>query len=131
MATVLDPAEDLFDFADQLGLFSSRLLVYRIKNKSKLSESEREELLNLELQLDKATADVRAQGIEALGVFSADVQAEIVAATGQADEFLKKIRKVEKVVGVLTAFASLALAVIGRKPNEIIAAVNGVRTAIG
>lgn len=131
MATVLDPAADLFDFADQLGLFSSRLLVYRIKNKSKLSESEREELLNLELQLDKATADVRAQGIEALDIFTAEVQAEIVAATGQADEFLKKIRKVEKVVGVLTAFAGLALAVIGRKPNEILAAVNGVRTAIG
>jgi hypothetical protein len=131
MATVLDPVAAIFDFADELGLLSSKLLTCRIKNKAKLNESARDDLLKLELQLDKATADVRALGIEALGVFTADLRAEIIATTRQADEFLKKIRKVEKIVGVSTAFVGLALAVIAKQPNAILAAAKAVKTAIG
>lgn len=129
MATV-NPATSAFDFADQLALMSSQLLRYRIKNQKKLDPAERADLLELELQLDKATAEVRAAGIAELGVFAAGARSEIVTATEQADVFLKRIRKVEKVIGVLTAIVGLGLAVVGRNPGEILAAAKAVKDAV-
>lgn len=79
--TKFDVAIAYFDFADELGLFSSRVLQYRIRNKVILSGDDFGKLLDLELQLDKATATVREKGIESLDELTSLQKKDIVAAT--------------------------------------------------
>lgn len=128
MAT-LDNASAVFDFADQLALISSEVLRFRIKNKPRLTPTEREDLEKLEIELDQATARVRAAGIAALGTLTATARTEVQEATAQAEAFLKKVKAVEKAVGIATAVVGLALAITSGNAAAILKAARGVKSA--
>jgi hypothetical protein len=120
-----------FDFADQLALISSAVLRYRMRNKARLKPDEMERLEDLEIRLDKATARVRANGIAELGELTKKARTEVESATKDAEAFIKRIKKVERVVGVVTAVLGLGLAITtGAGIPEIIAAVKDVAKAV-
>jgi len=119
-------ASDLFDFADEIALISSQILNYRIKNKPKLSEDAITTLEQLEGKLDVITGQVRARGIERLAQLTAQARKEVIDATAKAAGFLKKIKKIEKVVQMATALLGVGLAVIAGKPQGIVEAVQNV-----
>jgi len=126
---VLDAAVATFDFADQLALISSELLRFRMRNKARLSSQERKNLEDLEMNLDKATAKVRAAGIAELGSLTEDARTEIEGATKKAEAFLKRIRKIEKAIGVITAVLGLVLAISTGTPRGILDAAKAVKNA--
>jgi uncharacterized protein YjbJ (UPF0337 family) len=126
---VLDAAVATFDFADQLALISSELLRFRIRNKARLSAQERKDLEKFEMDLDKATAKVRAAGIAELGNLTENARTEIQGATEKAEAFLKRIRKIEKVIGVITAVLGLVLAISTGAPRGVLDAAKAVKNA--
>ena len=105
---------ELFDFADALALFSGDVLRYRLKNKATLSLDDRGELEDLEMKLDVQTAQVRAEGIAALGEMTDDDRVEVAGATQDARDFLKRIKKAEKAIAIAAAVLGLAGAIAGR-----------------
>ena len=129
MATNLDSVTEVFDFADQLALCSSELLRFRLRNRATLSPQEGVQLEALEGQLDDATARVRAAGIARLGTLTARARAEVAQASREAEAFLKRIKRFERVLGMATAVLSLGLAVVGGNPRSVAAAVKGVGDA--
>ena len=130
MSKNFEAAETLFDFADQLALVSSELLRYRIRNKTKLAAVQITQLEDLEIQLDRATADVRAAGVATLGQLAEEDRREVETATREAEAFLRKIRRVEKVFAVATAVLNLSLAVVAMNPKDILTAAKGVKTSL-
>jgi hypothetical protein len=123
-------ASALFDFADQIALVSSEVLRYRIKNRPILTDEQKASLEDAEIDLDKATARVRAKGIAALGNLTKDAREEVEAATKAAEAVLRRIKKVERALQVATSVLSLALAAIAGQPQAIIAAAKGVKDAV-
>ncbi len=130
MMATLNAATAEFDFADQIALISSELLRFRMKNKLRLSLGERTNLEKLEMNLDKATAKVRAKGIAALGSLTKKARSEVEEATKEAEIFLKKIKTIEKVIDVITSILSLGLAITsGGTPLAILNAAKAVKIA--
>lgn len=129
MAT-LNAATAEFDFADQIALISSELLRFRMKSKTRLTPGERTNLEKLEMDLDKATAKVRSKGIAALGSLTKKARTEVEEASKEAEIFLKKIKKIEKVIDVITSILSLGLAITsGGTPLAILNAAKAVKIA--
>lgn len=124
-------AIDLFDLADQVGLFSSTILSYRIRNKSKLTDPEIIKLEDAEQELDKLTARLRAEGVQKLAELTDEARQEVLTATDKADKFLRRLKKVEKIIGVVTAILELGLAVISKKPVDIFKAAKALKGAAG
>lgn len=120
----------IFDFADQVALISGQILKYRIKNRVLMSQPEKEKLEDLEVQLDRLTAQVRAAGIATLGNLQSDARKEVEAATRSAEGFLRRIRRLERVLGVATAVVGLALAAIAGQSQGIVTALKDVRDAV-
>lgn len=130
MAT-LDAATDQFDFADQMALISSEVLRFRIKNKKRLTPAQQKQLEKLEMDLDKATAKIRAQGIAELGNLTKKARAEVEEAAKQAEAFINKIKVIEKAVGVVTAVLGLGLAISsGAGIPAILQATKAVKNAV-
>ncbi len=129
----MDPTTDaptaLFDFADELALFSAELLRFRIRNKANLSDADRQSLEAQEGQVDAATADVRAAGITALGFLVQDQVAEMAAATDGAQAFLRRIKRAEKALAAVAAVLALGKAVLDRSPKEVVDAVKGLKAS--
>jgi hypothetical protein len=119
-----------FDFADQIALVSGALLKYRIKNRPNLTSQQKGDLEDAEIELDKATAQVRAQGIAALGVLTEAARGKVEKATKDAEGVLRRIKKVERALQVATSILGLALAAIAGQPQGILAAVKGVTDAV-
>lgn len=128
MATANSSA--LFDFADQIALVSGEVLRYRIKNRPTLTDEQKSDLEKVEINLDKATARVRAEGIAALGNQTKTVRKKVEAATITAEAALRRIKKVERALQVATSVLGLALAAIAGQPQAILAAVKGVNDAV-
>jgi hypothetical protein len=124
-----DP-DTLFDFADQLALVSSEVLRFRIRNKAALGPDEKAALEDLEMQLDQATASVRAQGIAALGAVTEADRLEIEAATEQAEALLRRIRKAERALEIAKSVLGLALAAIDGQPKGILVALKTVKDTV-
>lgn len=129
MAT--DAAVNLFDLADQVGLYSSTILSYRIRNKSRLTDPEIIQLEDAEQELDKLTARLRAEGVQKLAELTDESRQEVLAATDKADKFLRRLKKVEKIIGVVTAILDLGLAVISKKPVDIFRAAKALKDTAG
>jgi hypothetical protein len=120
----------IFDFADQVALISGQILKYRIKNRVLLSQPEKEKLEDLEVQLDRLTAKVRAAGIATLGNLQSDARMEVEAAAKSAEGFLRRIRRLERVLGVATAVVGLALAAVSGQSQGIVTALKDVKDAV-
>lgn len=95
----------------------------------KLTDAQKASLRD-EIDLDKATARVRAQGIAALGDLTKAAREEVEAATKAAEAVLHGVEKVERALQVATSVLGLALAAIGGQPLAIIAAVKDVKDAV-
>lgn len=121
----------LFDFADQIALVSGEVLRYRIRNKQTLTDEQKSDLEDVEIELDKATARVRAKGIAALGDQTKAARAKVEDATEAAEAVLRRIRKVERALQVATSVLGLARAAIAGQPQAILTAANGVKDAVG
>jgi hypothetical protein len=130
----MDPTTDapaaLFDFADQLALFSNEVLRYRIRNKATLSDEDRQSLESLEIQVDGAMAQVRADGITALGFLVQAQIAEVTAATDSAQAFLRRIRRADKALAAIAGVLGLGLAVLERSPKKIADAAKALKAAL-
>jgi len=120
----------LFDFADQLALVSSEVLKFRIKNKTILSQEEKSRLEDIEIKLDKATAEVRAKGIASLGAVTENARIEVEAATKNAEALLRRIKRIERALSIATSVLNLALAAIAGQPQAILTALNTVKDAV-
>jgi hypothetical protein len=129
MPTSRSAPGDAFDLADQLGLISSEVLRFRIRNKAALDDDEKAQLEDLEMRLDKATAKVRAAGIAALGSVTAQARGEVQSATERAESLLRRIKRVQRALGIATAVLSLAVAAAAGQPQAILAALKGVKEA--
>jgi hypothetical protein len=130
----MDPTTDaptaLFDFADELALFSAEVLRYRMRNKASLSDTDRQSLEGLEIQLDGATAQVRAAGITALGFLVQAQIAEVAAATDSAQTFLRRIKRADKALSAIAGVMGLGLAVLERSPKKIADAVKTLKSTL-
>ncbi|WP_442777260.1 hypothetical protein, partial [Sphaerotilus montanus] len=100
-ATTADPAA-FFDAADQMALVSSEVLRFRIRNRPRLGAAEKSQLEAVEMQLDDATAQLRAQGIEALSALTQAAREEVEGATREAEAQLRRIRKTERASQIAT-----------------------------
>jgi hypothetical protein len=127
---VTTPASALFDFADQLALVSSEVLRFRIKNKASLNQQEKEQLETVEIELDRATANVRAQGIAALGAMTQAARLEVEAATRDAESLLRRIKKIERALDIATSVLGVALAAIAGQPQGILVALKGLKATV-
>lgn len=121
----------LFDFADELALVSSEVMRFRLKNKATLSQEEKDHLEGVEIKLDEATAQVRADGIEALGELKKSARLEVQSATQDAQSLLRRIKKVERAVDIASSVLGLALAAIAGPPAGVLAALKTVKSTIG
>jgi hypothetical protein len=129
MASVANP-NAAFDFADQLALVSIEVFRFRIKNRPTLSDDEKAQLEKLETKLDNATAKVRAQGIADLGTLTAGQVADVESATQDMAALLRRIKLVERALGIATAVLNLALAATtGAGAAAIVAALKGIKDA--
>jgi hypothetical protein len=130
----MDPTRDaptaLLDFADGLALFSTEVLRFRIRNKATLGDAERQSLEDLEIQIDSATAKVRADGIAALGFLLLNQIAEVADATASAQSFLRRIKRVDKALAAVTAVLGLGLAVLDRSPKAIAEAAQSLKSSL-
>lgn len=120
----------IFDFSDQLALVSSEVLRFRIKRKSTLSQDAKARLEDIEIELDKATASVRAQGIAALGAVTKSAREEVETATKDAETLLRRIKKIERALDIATSVLGLALAAIAGQPQGILAALKTVKDTV-
>lgn len=120
----------IFDFADQLALISSEVLRFRIKNKLTLSQDKKSQLEDIEVELDKVTANVRAKGIASLGAVSAPQRLEIEAATKDAEALLRRIKKIERAIDIATSILNLAIATMDGQPEDILNALKTVNDAV-
>lgn len=120
-----------FDFADEIALVSVEVLQFRIKNKSFLTDEQKTGLEQIEIDLDKATALVRARGIVELGELTRPAREEVEAATKSARKTLSRIRKIERALQIATSVVGLAFAVIQNpSPQSIVDAARAVKDAI-
>lgn len=120
----------LFDFADQLALISSEVLRFRIKNKATLSPDEKSRLEDIEVELDKVTAKVRAEGIASLGTVTKVQRLEVETATKDAEALLRRIRKIERALDIATSVLNLAIAAMAGQPQGILTTLNSVKDAV-
>ncbi|MBA3007819.1 MAG: hypothetical protein KKB91_10015 [Proteobacteria bacterium] len=120
----------LFDFADQLALISSEVLRFRIKNKAILSQDEKSRLEDIEIELDKVTAKVRAKGIASLGSVTATKRIEVETATKDAEALLRRIKRIERALDIATSVLNLAIAAIAGQPQGILTALNTVKDVV-
>jgi hypothetical protein len=125
-----NPPATLFDFADELALFSTEVLRYRIRNKATLSDAERVSLEDLEIRIDGATAKLRADGITALGFLLQSQITEVGDATASAQSFLRRIKRADKALSAVTAVLGLGLAILDRRPKTIADAAQSLRTTL-
>ena len=121
----------LFDFADELALVSSDLLRFRIKNKPNLDPDEQGRLEDLEIDLDKATNKVRAQGITALGMITDAARKDLQGATDEAAALLRRIKKFERALDIATGVLGVALAAIAGQPKGIVTAIKDLVDTVG
>jgi folate-binding Fe-S cluster repair protein YgfZ len=128
--TTADVPTALFDFADALALFSSELLRYRIRNKVSLADADRQALEAQEGRIDAATAQVRADGIAALGFLVQEQVAEVAAATDDAQAFLRRIKRADKALSAVAAVLGLGQAVLARSPKQVVDAAKALKTAM-
>lgn len=129
MAT--NPATSAFDLADAVGLISTYILSYRVKNKANLTDNQIDQLENAEISLDELTAQLRAAGIDDLAALTDAARQEVIDATTEADKFLAKLKSIEKAMSAVTALLGLGLAVMGGKPQEIFTAAKTLKKAVG
>jgi ABC-type transporter Mla subunit MlaD len=129
----MDPTDTgataLFDFADELALFSAEVLRYRIRNKATLSDADRQSLEKLEGDIDADTAKVRAEGIAALGFLVKDQIAEVAAATDSAQSFLRRIKRADRALGAVSAMLGLGVAVLAHSPKQVVDALKALKDA--
>lgn len=125
-ATTADPAA-FFDAADQMALVSSEVLRFRIRNRPRLGAAEKSQLEAVEMQLDDATAQLRAQGIEALGALTQAAREEVEGATREAEALLRRIRKTERALQIATGVLGVAVAALARQPSQVAAALKGLQ----
>ena len=126
MAT-LATAEQFFDFADRLALVSTQVLIFRLRNRATSTEEERQELERIEGELDRATAEARAKGIEEIAAAIQNDREEIEQACVDAEALLKRIRKAERAIGIALAVLGLAAAVTSNNPTAIVAATKNLQ----
>jgi hypothetical protein len=130
----MDPTADaptaLLDFADELALFSTEVLRFRIRNKATLGDAERQSLEDLEIRIDGATAKVRADGITALGFLLQNQITEVAGAAASAQSFLRRIKRVDKALAAVTAVLGLGLAVLDRSPKAIAEAARSLKSSL-
>ena len=127
------PATDattLFDFADQIALISTEVLRFRLRNRPRLSDVDKLQLEAAEMRLDELTAQLRALGVEALGACTQAAQAEVEAATRDAEGLLRRIKRIERALQVAASVVDLAVAAVTRQPTQIGVALRGVRSAL-
>lgn len=124
-----DPAA-FFDVADQMALVSSEVLRFRIRNRPRLGAAEKNQLEAVEMQLDDATAQLRAQGIEALGALTQAAREEVEGATREAEALLRRIRKTERALQIATGVLGVAVAALARQPSQVAAALKGLQHAL-
>lgn len=127
------PATDattLFDLADQVALISTEVLRFRLRNRPRLSDTEKEQLEAAEMRLDELTAQLRALGVDALGKCTQAAQAEVEAATRDAEGQLRRIKRIERALQVAGSVVDLAAAAVTRQPKQIGVALRGVRSAL-
>ena len=116
-----------FDLADQISLISSEVLKFRIKNRPTLSDKDKSDLEDLEVQLDQSTAQLRAAGIAALSAVTKPAQQDIEAATKEAEALLRRIKRTERAVSIATSVLNLALAISAGQPQGIVSAIKDVK----
>jgi hypothetical protein len=130
----MDPTPEaptaLLDIADELALFSSEVLRFRIRNKATLGDAERQSLEDLEIRIDGVTAKVRADGIAALGFLLQNQITEVADATSSAQSFLRRIKRVDKALAAVTAVLGLGLAVLDRSPKAIADAAKSLKSSL-
>ncbi len=120
----------LFDFADQIALVSSSVLRFRLTNKASLNGDQKTRLEDVEIELDKATASVRAKGIAALGALNDAARLDVEAATKNAEALLERIAKIEHALDIATSVLNLALAAVAGSPQGILAALKSVKDTL-
>ncbi|WP_022980392.1 hypothetical protein [Ideonella sp. B508-1] len=130
MPTTTNAATEVFDFADKLALISSEVLHYRIRNRPRLTPKERTALEDLEEKLDAATAKARAEGISQIGKLTSAAKASVEEATKNAENVLKRIKRIERALGIATAVLNLALAISAGQLQGVVAAVNGLEDVV-
>jgi hypothetical protein len=129
-AVTVPAATTFFDFADQVALISSEVLRFRLRNRPRLADAEKAQLEAVEMRLDEVTAQLRALGVEALGVCTQAARAEIEVATRDAEGLLRRIRRAERALKVAASVVDLAVAAVARQPKQIGVALRGVRSAL-
>lgn len=127
------PATDattLFDFADQIALISTEVLRFRLRNRPRLSDTEKAQLEAAEMRLDELTAQLRSLGVDALGECKRAACEEVEAATRDAEGLLRRIKRIERALQVAGSVVDLAAAAVTRQPRQIGVALRGVRSAL-
>jgi hypothetical protein len=99
-------AIDLFDLADQISMFSSAILEYRVNNPT--TRANALALVQVERQLDELVNSLRNRGIVELGQQLAPQQGRIGAAISDAKTELAKIEKVKKAIDIATSVIGIA-----------------------
>lgn len=125
-----DTATHLFDLADRVALVSGQLLRARLRLGDAIDDDRKTALMDMEGQLDQLTADLRARGTDALVAAVAGQMEEIRSATEQAEGLLRRIRNVQRILGIATATLELGLAVIAGKPAGIAKAVKSLKDKV-
>lgn len=119
-----------FDVADQMARVSSEVLRFRIRNRPRLSAAEKSQLEAVEMQLDDTIAQLRAQGIEALGALTQAAREEVEGATREAEALLRRIRKTERALQIATGVLGVAVAALARQPSQVATALKGLQHAL-
>jgi len=122
-----DTIAALTQLADAAGHASTVLFNYRRDNPNAANV---DQVLNLEMTLDKRAIDLRTQAVTLLGAQAAEALAQLKDASSKVDDFLAKVKKIEGQLKVAAALVGLAGAALVGDTGGIFTAVGGVATAL-
>lgn len=123
------PTAEAYEIADSFAQASARILDFRVTNRSSLSDGESTDLEKCEDSLDHMVVLFRGYGIRLIGAGAQEAVSELKSAIVLGKETIAKVNKIKKVIKIAGALVDLAVALLAKDPQGLLAAATGVRTA--
>jgi hypothetical protein len=122
-----DPVRAIAQLADALGHASTGLFNYRRDNPN---AANLEQVLNLELSLDRRAIELRTQAVRVLGEQAAQAIAGLQQAAQRVDAFLAGVKTMESRLSLASSVIALASATLVGDAGGILTAVVAVHAAL-
>ena len=122
-------AGEAYDIADRFAQASARILDFRLSQRGALSAAESTELERCEDSLDHMVVLFRGYGVRLLGAGAQEAVLELKAAQTLGAQAMVKINQTKEAIKAAASLVDLAVAVLAKNPQGVVAAAKGVRTA--